>query len=62
MWGHGEIGRRAGLKILWPQGRVGSIPTAPTTIRYLYRKLRRTCGEQCSFFDKQSRAGETSPI
>lgn len=44
------------------ESRVGSIPTAPTTIRYLYRKLRRTCGEQCSFFDKQSRAGETSPI
>ena len=30
---HGEIGRRNGLKIRWPQGRAGSIP-AESTILY----------------------------
>lgn len=33
---HGEIGRRNGLKIRWPQGRAGSIPaesTSPSQIR-----------------------------
>ena len=30
--GRGGIGRRAGLKNLCPQGRVGSIPTIPTEL------------------------------
>ena len=29
--GHGEIGRRTGLKILRPQGRAGSTPAARTS-------------------------------
>ena len=30
---HGEIGRRNGLKIRWPQGRAGSIPAESTTLQ-----------------------------
>ena len=30
IWGYGGIGRRRGLKIPWPYGRVGSSPTTPT--------------------------------
>ena len=33
LWGSGGTGRHAGLKILWPQGRVGSNPTCPTNKR-----------------------------
>ena len=28
----GEIGRRTGLKILWPQGRAGSTPASGTNV------------------------------
>ena len=49
----GETGRRAGLKIPCPQGRVGSIPTSGTFFRSLFRSSRligwpsccRGCGE-----------------
>ena len=30
LWERGGIGRHNGLKIRWPQGRVGSSPTVPT--------------------------------
>src|ERR1700691_2997941 len=39
----GETGRRAGLKIRWPQGRVGSIPSSSTKLseRIFRRPLSR---------------------
>src|SRR5262249_7298738 len=40
MRGRGGTGRRAGLKNLCPQGRVGSIPTVPTfKINHLARQV-----------------------
>ena len=40
---HGGTGRRAGLKILFPNGSVGSIPTGPTIQRmitnHLYKRI-----------------------
>jgi hypothetical protein len=44
-WGRGGTGRRAGLKNLCPQGRVGSIPTIP--ILAIFSPSLATSYENC---------------
>src|SRR6266540_1808804 len=56
----GGTGRRAGLKIRWPSGLVGSIPTSGTTHRRgrrLRRRPRLAFARDASHLERRNRTG-----